>query len=374
MDIANFKNYLYTACKKGEVSKNAIFQLNKLASENGFCKEFFHFDDESFHQESLVFNGPTKQSMDKLKQVKPKISIIVPTWNRSKFLCRCVDSILAQNYENIEIIIINDCSTDNTTDVVKAKYGNNKKIEYIENQTNLGPGGNRQKAYLVASGEYIVFADDDDYYIEPEFFTKALALFIDYPNLSMVCANSIIFDDINKRFDFNPLTFCGTMRKEKFLFGFGSNYRKPNSTFPTIFKKSVLDMADFANMKMMNDTSIYLRAACFGDVCMIKDWVGIYWVHETNISKTLPFKFIIENLNEKNNIYQIACKQFNTTNPNWLLTQQMITIKYYINSEKLSLFKFFKLKLWIKKHGGSIKKMLSKATNKVFIKSRLHKK
>ena len=114
-------------------------------------------------------------------------------------------------------------------------------------------------------------------------------------------------------------------------------------------------------MKMMNDMSIYMRAACFGDVCMMKDWVGVYWFHESNISKNLSLDFIIENLDEKNNIYDIACEQLGTKNPQWLLEQQMITITYYMKSEGWRFSKYCKLKKWIKNNGGEIKEELLKA-------------
>lgn len=369
MKIEDFKKTLYIAYQKEDVSSNFINSVNKLCKQYQINETFSEFTYNKIEQPNLIFNGPSERALNLMKEKQPKISIIVPTYNRSEFLIRCVDSVLEQDYENLEIIIINDCSTDNTSEVVKSKYGNNNKVVYIENETNLGPGGNRQKAYLKSKGEYIIFADDDDFYIEPTFFSKAIALFFDYSNLSMVCANSIIFNDISNQFDFHPLTFCNVMDKEKFLFGFGDKYRKPNSTFPTVFKKSILDQADFANMKMMNDTSIYMRAACFGDVCMMKDWVGVYWVHETNISKCLPFDFIIENLDEKNNIYELVCKQFKTSNPDWLLTQQMITITYFLNSRRLSLPKFFKLRKWIKQNGGEVKREMLNRTTKAYLKT-----
>lgn len=368
MNLQAYKKCLYEAYQRGEVSVEAVEQMNELCESYGLPEKFSVVDLERVEQPNLLFHGASEESINRVRENEPKITVIVPTYNRSDFLCRCVDSILAQRYENIEVIIINDCSTDNTTEVVNEKYGKNKKVIYIENETNLGPGGNRQKAYLVSTGEYIIFADDDDYYFEPEFFTKAIALFVDYSNLSMVCANSIFFDEVIKAFDFQPLTYCGIKKSEDFLFGFGAKYRKPNSTFPTVFKKEILEKADFANMKMMNDASIYMRAACFGDVCMMKDWVGVYWFHETNISKNLPFEFIIENLDEKNNIYDIACKQFGISRPDWLLTQQMHTINYYLHSRKLGLLKYSKLKKWIKTFGGEIKEELLDSTQKRYRK------
>lgn len=369
MVLENFKECLYEAYQRDEISKEAVSKINELCINHALKTKFSVDGLKKIEQPNLVFRGATEKGLKTVEEKKPKLSIIVPTWNRAAFLCRCVDSILEQSYENCEIIIINDCSADNTSEAVREKYGKNEKVIYIENETKLGPGANRQKAYFASTGEFVIFADDDDYYFEPEFFKKALALFYDHPNLSMVCANSIIFNDVKATFDFQPLSFCGAMEREKFLFGFGTKYRKPNSTFPTIYSKAVLERADFANMRMMNDTSIYMRAACFGDVCMMKDWVGVYWVHETNISKDLPFDFIIENLDEKNNIYALAYKEFGVKNPEWLLAQQMNTISYYLNSKKLSLSKFSKLKKWIKVCGGEISNELLVQTKKVYAQS-----
>ena len=364
MIFDDFRKCLYHAYTRKEISDSAVIGVNELCMTYGLPSLLPVLKLSKVEQPDLVFRGASEDGLARVKSASPKISVIIPTYNRSEFLCRCVDSVLRQDYDNVEIIIINDCSTDNTADVVKEKYSNNSKVVYIENETNLGPGGNRQKAYLASTGEYVIFADDDDYYFDDEFFSKAIALFNDYDNLSMVCANSIFFDEVEKQFDFRPLTFCGVMRSEPFLFGFISKYRKPNSTFPSVFKKAVLEKADFANMKMMNDASIYMRAACFGDVCMMKDWVGVYWFHEANISKNLPFDFIIENLDEKNNIYRLACKSFGIKNHEWLITQQMNTITYYINSRRLGFFKYFKLKRWIKTRGGEVKNELLAQTKK----------
>lgn len=365
MKLEEFGGLLSNAYKNGYVSNAAVEGINKICSDYDISKTFAPTDFNTADKKYCLFDGPGKEGYDRLEKLNPKITVIIPTYNRADFLTRCVDSILEQTYENFEIIIIDDCSTDNTSEIVKKRYGADFRIKYVLNETNLGPGGNRQKAYLMMSGEYVIFADDDDYYFEPEFFKKALAVFMERENLSMVCANSIFFDDVNKSFAFYALSFCGEMDREKFFFGFNTKYRKPNSTFPSVFKKSVLDRADFANMKMMNDASIYMRAACFGNVCMLRDWVGVYWQHGTNISKKLPFDFIMENLDEKNNIYALAKAQFAVNNPEWLLAQQMYTLNYFYKSKKLSFFKYRKLKKWIKANGGEIKEKLMKSVEKL---------
>lgn len=305
-----------------------------------------------------VFHGAAHQYLEAARQEYPLISVIVPTHNRANMLCRCIDSILAQKYQNVEILIVDDCSTDETPTIVKNQYSALPNVIYSRNETNLGPGGSRQKGYQSAKGKFIVFMDDDDFYIEPSFFIKASALFLEYPSVSIVGSNSVIYDVGKKKLLFEPLSFCGVMKKEQYLLGFSSKYKKPNSTFPTMFRKAALDLAGFSEMWMMNDTSIYLRASCYGDACMIKDWVGVYLVHETNISKSLPHRFILENLEEKWNIYQIAQEQIRCPLDEWYYSQLMTTITYYLRSDRISFYKLLSLMAWILKKGAGAKKRL----------------
>ena len=88
------------------------------------------------------------------------ISVIVPAYNAEGYIENCVDSILSQVYDNIEVIIIDDGSTDNTREVCK-KYDNDKRVTLITTE-NGGPGKARNKGIDTAKGEWILFVDSDD--------------------------------------------------------------------------------------------------------------------------------------------------------------------------------------------------------------------
>lgn len=87
-----------------------------------------------------------------------KVSFIVPAYNVSKYIKRCVDSLLDQNFKDFEVIVINDGSTDNTCDILSEM----KNIVFI-NQTNSGSSIARNNGIKQASGEYIAFVDGDDF-------------------------------------------------------------------------------------------------------------------------------------------------------------------------------------------------------------------
>lgn len=93
-----------------------------------------------------------------------KVSIIVPVYNTEKYLRRCLDSLVNQTIEDIEIIVINDCSPDNSKEILKEyekKYKD--KIKVFHNKTNKGIGYNRNYGIKKATGEYIGFVDSDDW-------------------------------------------------------------------------------------------------------------------------------------------------------------------------------------------------------------------
>ena len=91
-----------------------------------------------------------------------KVSIIVPIYNSSKYLNKCLDSILNQTYNNIEIILINDGSTDNSLDIIEKYQEKNKNIS-IYDITNHGQGYARNLGIKNSHGDYIMFVDSDDY-------------------------------------------------------------------------------------------------------------------------------------------------------------------------------------------------------------------
>ncbi len=89
------------------------------------------------------------------------VSIIMPSYNTGQFISETIDSVLAQTYENWELIIVDDCSTDNTDEVV-LKYLTDHRIKYLKNEKNSGAAISRNRALREAAGKWIAFLDSDD--------------------------------------------------------------------------------------------------------------------------------------------------------------------------------------------------------------------
>lgn len=93
-----------------------------------------------------------------------KISVIIPTYNREHTILNSVKSVLNQTYQNFEIIVVDDGSSDNTIDLLKKL--NSDKIKVIVNETNKGAPYSRNRGIDLATGEYIAFQDSDDIWFE----------------------------------------------------------------------------------------------------------------------------------------------------------------------------------------------------------------
>jgi len=90
------------------------------------------------------------------------VSIITPCHNSSNFICQCIDSVLQQTFQEWEMIIVDDCSTDDSVEKILLYIGNNPKIKVILLKENAGAAGARNVALKNATGRYIAFLDSDD--------------------------------------------------------------------------------------------------------------------------------------------------------------------------------------------------------------------
>lgn len=115
-----------------------------------------------------------------IKKIKNEemVSVLIGTYNRDNLLSRCLESIFNQTHKNIEAVVINDASTDDTEKVLenyKNKYGD--KLKYITNLENKGIAYNSNLAFKNSNGNYLALLGDDDYWIDEQKIEKQLKIF-----------------------------------------------------------------------------------------------------------------------------------------------------------------------------------------------------
>lgn len=143
--------------------------------------------------------------------MKSKISVIIPVYNAENYLYECINSIITQSYKNLEIICINDGSTDNSINILKRFQNYDSRI-IIKSIVNGGVSNARNVGIKLATGEYIAFIDSDDY-IQDNYFSELLKYITSYECDLSVCSiqnvgfKSNIIQMENSIFEFNNPDF-----------------------------------------------------------------------------------------------------------------------------------------------------------------------
>ena len=101
------------------------------------------------------------------------LSVVIPVYNASKYLDRCIDSVLKQSYDNFELLLIDDCSKDDSYFICKKYAEQDKRVKVYQNSHNSGVSATRNSGIQKATGEYICFIDSDDY-ILPDMFSTMI--------------------------------------------------------------------------------------------------------------------------------------------------------------------------------------------------------
>ena len=107
--------------------------------------------------------------------VEGRVSVITPVYNVEKYIDKTLKSVFSQTYEEIEIVLVDDCSKDNSAKIISSFQENHPEIVYYLQPKNMGAGAARNKALELASGQYVAFLDSDDLWI-PEKTEKQINL------------------------------------------------------------------------------------------------------------------------------------------------------------------------------------------------------
>lgn len=184
--------------------------------------------------------------------ISPKISVIIPVYNVEKYLRKCLDTIILQTYNNLEIICVNDGSTDGSEQILN-EYAQKDSRIIVRNQENLGQSAARNKGLEIATGEYISFIDSDDW-VSLSFYQKFVnALTLTNSDIDIYMFNAQIrpvkqsLSDISEKHIFNIKKW--KIQNNKLLYSVNdcSNPFDANmSACNKIYKKTYLD---YLNLK-----------------------------------------------------------------------------------------------------------------------------
>ncbi len=216
-----------------------------------------------------------------------KVSIIVPTYNAGKFLDKTVESVLAQTFEDWELIIVDDFSKDATREIIKKWESRDRRIHSIFLEKNSGaPAHPKNVGMGIAKGEYIAYLDQDDEWL-PEKLAKQVNIFDDNPQVGFLSCEAFIIDESEKVVD--RITIPSIPENGKlFPSLFTANFMFSNSSL--MLRREVIDHCgprdESPEIGIAEDREYELRVAAAGyHFYVIHEPLFKYRVHDTNATK-----------------------------------------------------------------------------------------
>ncbi|GBU24705.1 glycosyl transferase [Fibrobacteria bacterium R8-3-H12] len=190
-----------------------------------------------------------------------KITIIIPIYNAEKYLCRCLDSVLAQTFTDFECILIDDFSEDNSVEICENYAKKDSRIIVLKNTENIGASLTRKKGLCHAKGEYIQFIDSDDY-IEKDMlekmYKKAFA-----ENLDIVFCDFIIQQKLNNIYINANINNKSKIEIMKQIGVTINSYTA--CLYNKIAKKQIFDNVIFSNTNYAEDKYISLQTTYYAE-------------------------------------------------------------------------------------------------------------
>jgi len=186
----------------------------------------------------------------------PKVSVIIPTHNRADILREAITSVLSQSFSDFEIVVVDDASRDNTSEVVRAI--DDQRIKYLRHETNRGVALARNTGVLNSTGQYIAFLDDDDEWL-PDKLKKQYDLLEGSPVIVGVVHTGSFAVDVSSRKILRQLT--PTKRGKIFDEMFIQNSIAPTSTF--FLRRECFERVGLFDVKLEfgEDFDMWLRIA-----------------------------------------------------------------------------------------------------------------
>lgn len=250
------------------------------------------------------------------------VSIIMPSFGTALFIAESIESVQAQSYKNWELIIVDDCSPDNTDDVVRP-YLSDERIKYLKNEKNSGAAVSRNRALREAKGKWIAFLDSDDLWM-PEKLEKQIR----FMEKNGYCFSYTNYAEIDTEDHRNGITVTGPKKVTKTGF---FNYCWPGC-LTVMYDAETVGLIQIADIKKNNDYAMWLKVCRKADCYLLDEELALYRRGRAGSVSTQSIKAMI---GWHYKLYRDAEGQ----NP----------VEAVINTGRNMVFGFYKKKRYVKK-------------------------
>jgi len=214
--------------------------------------------------------------------IQPLVSVIIPTHNRSKDLARALTSLKKQTYKNLEVIVIDDASADDTESVVRS-FEADLKLIYIKNTTNQLAARSRNIGLKEASGEYIALLDDDDEFLEEKIEIQLKTALSLNKKAFIFCNGHTMSEKWPKSYAYDPQKPSGFVTWAHNFFPVRLELPPPSSWF---FHREALTRVGYFDelMERWEDIDYFLRLALAYPPYMINEFLVRWYASENSLA------------------------------------------------------------------------------------------
>lgn len=195
------------------------------------------------------------------------VSIICPTYNCGRFITETIQSVIAQTYTNWEMVIIDDCSTDNTEEIVNKFCSNDNRIKYHRLKTNSGAAVARNLALEMASGKWIAFLDSDDLWLPTKL--ESQINFMNKNGYSFTYHEYVEIDESS-----SPLGIYVSGKKHVGKFDMFACCWP--GCLSVMYDAEKIGVIQIENVKKNNDTALWLKVIKHADCYLLKENLALY--------------------------------------------------------------------------------------------------
>lgn len=306
----------------------------------------------------------------------PKVSVIIPNFNHALFLNQRINSVLNQTYQDFELIILDDCSTDNSKEVIE-QYSNHPRISHIVyNEMNSGSTFKQwEKGIGLAKGEFVWIAESDDW-AELNFLENLVIFIAKNDDIGFVYSDSNVYEAGVKVNTFSKInnTFTKTIKWNNSYVAGGhdelgllSLFCFVNNASAALFRRTALDQIfPLSNsFRFMGDWFVYIQLANRNKIGYLHLPLNNYRYHTANVSKDVNKhlgyvreRFIISNYLLKNclflnkdklnkNLYDYAAHKVSLKKKNILVYKELASINFILFCTLIwhSIFVLYKQKI-----------------------------
>ena len=257
------------------------------------------------------------------EEVQPLVTVITPIFNAQNSIAETIESVLGQTYQNWEMIIVDDCSTDNSRDIVKKYEVKDSRIKLIELEVNFGgPARPRNVGLDISKGDYLAFLDADDVWLENKLQVQISEMLVN--NLDFTSTDSKFIDD-------NSIDTI--INKYKIVIFFKKIKRKAT-------------LSDVIKGNFIRTSSAVVSKNFISKFDENKDFIGVedmcLWMKILN-DKNIRYKYITEKLIK----YRISSTSLSErgANQKQALKANLCILKFILDNQKFDYIKYFYIRI-----------------------------